>query len=248
MNRRTFLRMLPVVAMGLMSIPQSASALVVFDPSNFTQNIMTAIRTLQSNINEATMVANQVQSLTNQARNLTNLPFSVLNQFRSQFTELFRVVGAIQGLAGDFANLESRFEDMYPDFSKQNGPLSGKAVSDTVGRWLLNNRNTMQGAAKTGAAVLSNLPQNQTDLETLIAGSQGASGALDAMQAGNQIAAQVAGQLMSLNAQMATYQQAHVAYLMAQNQSAAAAQKRAGDVMRDWGKNTTHNPARGYGE
>ena len=65
-----------LVAVSLAVVPaQRASAQwVVFDPGNFSQNILTAIRTLQSNVNEASQIANQIQQINNQIHNLQRMP------------------------------------------------------------------------------------------------------------------------------------------------------------------------------
>jgi P-type conjugative transfer protein TrbJ len=55
--------------------------------------------------------------------------------------------------------------------------------------------------------------------------SQGAVGILQAAQAGNQIAATVSGNLIQLNAQLATYTQAHTAYLMEVNSASVRRKK-----------------------
>src|SRR3546814_12374783 len=57
--------------MGVMVPSQPVHAQwTVFDPSNYSQNILTAARTLQQVNNQIRMLQNQAQNLTNQARNL----------------------------------------------------------------------------------------------------------------------------------------------------------------------------------
>ncbi len=97
-------------------------------------------------------------------------------------------------------------------------------------------RSTVLGAVKTGAQVLDSLPKSQEQLTALMSNSQGAVGILQATQAGNQIAANIAGQLLNLNAQLATYSQAHASYLMSINASADGARKRMEHVLDGWGQ------------
>jgi P-type conjugative transfer protein TrbJ len=52
----------------------AASQMVVYDPSNYAQNVLQAARALQQINNQATSLQNQTRMLLNQARNLTNLP------------------------------------------------------------------------------------------------------------------------------------------------------------------------------
>ena len=46
---------------------------IVYHPSNYAQNVLTAARSLQQINNQITQIQNQAQSLINQARNLTSL-------------------------------------------------------------------------------------------------------------------------------------------------------------------------------
>lgn len=76
--RRALLASTVAIGVGLAAAP--ASAQIVFDPSNYAQNVLTAARALQQINNQITSLANQTQMLVNQARNLTNLPTSMLSQ------------------------------------------------------------------------------------------------------------------------------------------------------------------------
>jgi hypothetical protein len=60
-----------------LDVPSSAQV-VVFDPNNYAQNVLTAARALQQINNQITSLQNQAQMLINQAKNLANLPFSSL--------------------------------------------------------------------------------------------------------------------------------------------------------------------------
>ena len=53
-----------------------AAQLVVFDPNNYAQNVLTAARALQQINNQIVSLQNQAQMLINQAKNLATLPFS----------------------------------------------------------------------------------------------------------------------------------------------------------------------------
>ena len=58
--------------------PIAQAQWVVFDPSNYSQNILTAARTLEQINNQIRQLQNEAQMLMNQARNLTGLDFSAL--------------------------------------------------------------------------------------------------------------------------------------------------------------------------
>ena len=59
-------------AIALFAVPAQAQLFggIVFDPTNYAQNVLTAVRELQQVNNEIAMLQNQATSLVNQARNL----------------------------------------------------------------------------------------------------------------------------------------------------------------------------------
>ena len=71
---------------------QPAAALIVFDPSNFVQNMLTAIQTLQQLYNQIKQLQNEAKMLENQARNLASLPSSVVGQLRANLALTQRLI------------------------------------------------------------------------------------------------------------------------------------------------------------
>jgi type IV secretion system protein TrbJ len=65
------------IAIACTALPSSAQ-LIVFDPNNYAQNVITAARELQQINNQITSLQNQAQMLINQAKNLASLPYSSL--------------------------------------------------------------------------------------------------------------------------------------------------------------------------
>ena len=59
---------------------------IVFDPTNFSQNVLTAARTLQEVNNEIQSLENQARMLVNQAKNLESLPYSSLIQLQQSIS------------------------------------------------------------------------------------------------------------------------------------------------------------------
>lgn len=70
-----------------LSVESSPAQLVVFDPNNYAQNVLTAARTLQQINNQIVSLQNQAQMLINQAKNLATLPFSSLLQLEQSICE-----------------------------------------------------------------------------------------------------------------------------------------------------------------
>ena len=94
---------------------QPASALTVFDPSNFVQNTLTAVRTLEQINNQINQLQNEAQMLMNQARNLTKLDFNIVNRLRSTLATTERLIAEAQGLAYDMQSMDATFSRLYPE-------------------------------------------------------------------------------------------------------------------------------------
>ena len=77
MNRLHRLATASMIAFAVFVCPEPASAqLVVFDPNNYAQNVLTAARALQQINNQIVSLQNQAQMLINQAKNLATPVYS----------------------------------------------------------------------------------------------------------------------------------------------------------------------------
>ncbi len=74
------------------ALPASAQ-MTVFDPSNYSQNLLTAARTLQQVNNQILSLQNEAQMLINQARHLTSLPYSSLQQLQQSIGRTRQLLG-----------------------------------------------------------------------------------------------------------------------------------------------------------
>ena len=163
---------------------------VVVDPTNLVQNTLTAIRTMEQINNQIQQLQNEADMLINQARNLANLDFNIVNRLRSTLATTERLIAEAQGLAYDVQNLDSDFARLYPE--QYAATISGDQMfRDARERW----KNSLDGlhtAMRMQAQVSQNLAQDEGALADLVSQSQSATGALQAMQATNQL--RLAGQ------------------------------------------------------
>jgi P-type conjugative transfer protein TrbJ len=88
-----------VVLTLAVAAPPASAQWVVYDPTNFSQNVLTAARELQQINNQITMLTNQATSLVNQARNLANLPMSTLTQLQSSIAQTQSLLSQAQNIA-----------------------------------------------------------------------------------------------------------------------------------------------------
>lgn len=191
----------------------------VFDPTNYSQNVLTAARELQQINNQITQIQNQAQSLINQARNLTNLPFSSLSQLQASITRTQQLLTQAQGIAYNVENIDRAFTTTYAPSTASTS--SQQMVANAQARWQQSVQ-ALQDAMRVQATVVGNLDTNRTQTSALIGSSQGATGALQAAQAGNQLLALQAQQLADLTAAVAAQGRAQA--LTAAQQAVAQSQ------------------------
>src|SRR3979490_1109763 len=175
------------------AVPRCSAQVVVFDPNNYAQNVLTAARALQQINNQITSLQNQAQMLINQAKNLANLPYSSIQRAQQR-------VAQPQRIAYDVQQIDRAFSTSYaPATGSQSSQV---LITNAQSRWQ-NSVAALQDALRVQAGVVGNLDTNRIQTSALVTSSQGASGALQATQAGNQILALQAQQLADLTATVA---------------------------------------------
>lgn len=207
-------RLAAVAAAGVLAFATAQPALaqrIVFDPSNFVQNTLTAIRTLEQ-------INNQIKQLQNDARNLASLPFNAVGRLRVNLATTQRLIAQAKGLAYELATMDRDFARLYPE--QYAATVSGDQMyRDAQERW----KNTLQGLQTTlrmQAQASQNLGEDEGVLADLVSQSQSAVGALQAMQATNQLLALQAKQ--SIQVQRLQITQDRAASLELARQTAAA--------------------------
>ena len=221
MNVRRFREQLAagaaMLSLALAAAPAHAQW-TVFDPSNFSQNVLTAARTLQQINNQITSLQNEAQGLINQARNLANLPYSSLQALEQNVARTQALVAQAQGIAYNVQHIDQAFRTSYAPASASQ--TDQQLVAGAQARWQQSVQ-ALQDAMRTQATVVGNLDSNHTQMSALVTASQGATGALQATQAGNQLLALQAQQLSDLTATVAAQGRAQ-ALDAAQRQAAAS--------------------------
>ncbi|WP_336966582.1 P-type conjugative transfer protein TrbJ [Sphingobium aquiterrae] len=194
---------------------------IVYDPTNYAQNVLTAARSLQQINNQIQQIQNQATSLINQAKNLASLPFSSLAQLQAQVQRTKQLLNSAQRIAYDVQSIDQTFSTKYKGVSMSASDQS--LIDDSRDRWQ-NSVAAFEDALKTQATVVGNIDGARTTMNSLVSSSQSATGALQAAQAGNQLLALQAQQLADLTATVAA--QGRAQSLEAARQATAEAEGR----------------------
>jgi type IV secretion system protein TrbJ len=186
--------------------PPARGQILVYDPSNYAQNVLQAARALQQINNQITGLQNQTQMLLNQSRNLASLPYSSLHALEQSITRTQQLLKQAQRLAYDINQIDQAFQRTYPQtYAGSTG--SQQLLTDAQARW----RNAFAGyqdALRVQAGVVQALDTTRTEIGPLVSSSQSAVGILQATQAGNQLIALQTRQLLDLTALVAAQSRA----------------------------------------
>lgn len=211
---------LPVVLSPVLVTP-AAAQWIVFDPRNYVENVLSAARAMEQINNQITSLQNEATMLINQARNLASLPYSSLQQLQQSVQRTQQLLSQAQNIAFDVQQIDQAFQQHYGNVSLS--ATQQQLVADARSRWQ-NTVGGLQDAMRVQAGVVSNIDTNRAQMSALVGQSQGATGALQATQAGNQLLALQAQQLADLTALLAANGRA--AALSEAERTAAAEQGR----------------------
>ena len=190
-----------IAVLTISSAPVRAQ-MTVFDPSNYSQNVLAAARTLQQVNNGIQSLQNEAMSLLNQARNLASLPYSSLAQLQQSIGQTQQLLAQTQRIAYDVTSIDQAFTRTYPQ-SYTASTSSQQLLTDAQTRWQ-NSLAGFQDAMRVQSGVIQNLDRTRAEIGNLVSSSQSATGALQAAQSGNQLIALQTNQLGDLTAVMAS--------------------------------------------
>lgn len=191
--------------LALIARPAQAQ-MVVYDPSNYVQNVLQAARALQLINNQITGLRNQTSMLLNQARNLANLPYSSLQAIDQSSAHTLQFLSQAQRPSYDTNQIDQTFAQIYPQ-NYAGSTSSQQLFNDAQTRWQ-NALGAYQEALRVQAGIVQGLDTTRSETDSLVSSSQSAAGILQATQAGNQLVALQTRQLLDLTALIAAQSRA----------------------------------------
>ncbi len=183
------------------TITPPVHALTVFDPANYSQNLLTAVRNLQQINNQISQLTNQAQMLVNQAKNLTRLPTTIAGDLRASLQQVDRLVQNARNLSYNVSAISAEYQRIFPE-SYNTTVSTSRIIQDAEDAWKLA-REGFKHSLEVQAEVVGQLRADATTLDRIILESQSAVGNLQAVQAGNQLTALAAKQSMQLQSLLA---------------------------------------------
>ena len=180
---------------------------IVYDPANHTQNILTAVRSLQQINQQIEQLANEIEMLEHMARDLERLPESIAADILSRLRVIDDLMRDAEGIGYKVEEIEREYEEVYPEDYGEPPPRSQILIEDARRRWR-QSRSAYRESLMVTAQVVETARADSESLDSLIGESQSAAGNLQVLQAGNQIEALQTEQLMQMESMMAAHYRA----------------------------------------
>ena len=147
------------LALSPIFAPPAAAQWIVYDPTNYAQNVLTAARTLQQVNQQITQLQNEATMLINQARNLASLPYSSLQQLQQSVQRTQQLLAEAQGIALNVQQIDRAFQTTYGNASMSASDQA--LVSQARERWQ-NTVGGLQDAMRVQAGVVGNIDTNRS--------------------------------------------------------------------------------------
>jgi P-type conjugative transfer protein TrbJ len=184
--------------------------------TEFTQ-ILNNIELVKMVAQEAQEIENQLKMLEDMVRNTLALPEAVWGNTLGALMRLADVVRQGQALAYSLSNLDQEFRNRFKDYPSYLTHQYGVGeLSAKYRQWSTETLDTVRASLDAVHLQAEDFTDEEATLRQLQHFSETASGRMQALQAGNQIAAQQVRQTQLLRQLMMTQMQMQGAYLAAQ--------------------------------
>lgn len=223
---------LGALVMAVHTSPARAQ-LTVFDPTNYSQNLLTAARALSQINNQIQSLQNEATMIMQQAKNLSRIDFPELQVLTSKLQQIDQLMNRAQSINFNAGSIEAEFMRLFPQSANTNALVANARAQLDASTAAF--RQTMSVQAQ----VAGNVAADGATLSALVGKSQGAEGSLQAQQATNQLLALVAKQQLQIQNLMAAQYRADT--LEAARRAQVEADSRAA-ARRFLGNGTAYTP------
>jgi len=169
--------------------PRTQAQMVVLDPVNLIENIISAIQNIyavaqqvQQLTNEATQISNQVQQLRDMANQASQLGSPEWGQVQSAIAALTNAVHIGQSIAYDLPNLQAQFQTQFPGYVP---PTNWNTQYQQLSRSTLD---TLNGTLRSAGLNIGDFNSVDAALSSLRSANDSASGRNELMQVANSLA------------------------------------------------------------
>ena len=186
-----------VVVLVLLVVPRSGRGqMIVTDLGNLVQNVISAVESIESVVQQGTQLANEAESLANEVRQIEQL-VSILKDLAQNSTggstaawgevddtlrALSRAIQVGDAISYDLGDLSSVFQKRFPGYVP---PTDWKQA---YREWSASSLDTLRGTLVSAGRNVGDAPHVQAALDALRSANESTNSRLEAIQLGNQLA------------------------------------------------------------
>lgn len=190
------------VAFSLVGVPQPARAFFVTctNCSTTFQQAEQYAKELETAINTAKQLETQIKQYQDMMKQGLSLPNSMFGRITGDLQRMQALYQQSKALSGNLSNFDQKFRQHYSDYDTylQRNGQSADYMQDNYKRWSEEGFDAMRVAMQSSGQNVSAIDDEDAMLSQLVARSQNAQGRMQAIQAGNEIAAQQVQQTQKL--------------------------------------------------
>jgi len=192
-------RIITLVLIAVMGLFQTQTAHaqfggIVFDPNNYRQNLLTAIRNYAQVTQQANQLRNEAQMLINQAKHLSRLDINTQGELIRLLSEIAYLNTQAENVAYEVertrALVRQHYPESYEDFS------GDEFLARTETQWQMS-RTAYNDAMIMQSQMVESLAADRSTLGQLMGASRASVGQLQAVQSTNQLMALLIKQSMA---------------------------------------------------
>jgi len=155
---------------------------------------------IETAINTAQQLQTQIQQYQNMITQGLALPNSMFNRITGDLQRVQQLYQQSKSLSGNLTNFDQQFRSQFGDYNRYLSQVgqSPTYMQDNYKRWNEQGSDAMRVAMQSAGMNVSAIADEDAMLSQLVARSQSAQGRMQAIQAGNEIAAQQVQQMQKL--------------------------------------------------
>ncbi|MGE0187298.1 MAG: hypothetical protein AB7Q23_16070 [Hyphomonadaceae bacterium] len=163
---------------------------IVYDPTNYAQNLLSATRALEQ-------IRNQIRQIEQATAMLRQNPLQLSPELSQSIQEARALFQTAQGIAFDIDSLSEDLRTLYPETWEAFDLDQILGQSD---QWMAESRASLERAMQAEARAAASIERAQGHIDRALQSSAGSEGQTGAIQAGNQLLGVSAAQLTEIHA------------------------------------------------
>lgn len=178
------------IAALLTAAPTAQAQRIVYDPTNYAQNLLQAARALEQ-------IRNQVRQIEQAAAMLRQNPLQLSPELSQSIEEARALFQTAQGIAFEVDRIGDDIRQLYPDTWDEFDLDQIMSRSD---QWVDETRASLERAMQAEARAAQSIGEARGRIDRALQSSADAEGQTGAVQAGNQLLGVTASQLAEIHA------------------------------------------------